>query len=390
MITVGTKYAESGVDVRKRGIEYFREILNNLFPNAFCVINEDPNLPGYGLITHVDSAGSKPIQAYLHWRETGDIRWFKGLAQDALAMNLDDIICVGALPLNFVDYIAINPLKVDKIGALRALSSGFRESINTLSDLGVNLIFSGGETADLPDQLRTLDIAVTMNGRVDLSKVLDGGRIEPGDLIIGLRSGGRTKYERRENSGIMCNGLTLARLCLMHKSYQEKYPEILELHTGVRSYYGRFRIDDYLDELGMTVGEALLSPTRFYAPVVLKIIERFSTYITGLVHNTGGGQTKCLRIGRNIHYIKDNLFDPDPIFTLIKRESGESWRAMFENYNMGVGFEMIVKPEAADDVINLSEKFDLEAKVIGRCERSDGENKLTIKSKYGNFQYQSC
>ncbi|MEM1563019.1 MAG: AIR synthase related protein, partial [Candidatus Bathyarchaeia archaeon] len=316
-----SKYAESGVDVKKRGIECFRSILNNLFPEAFCVISEDPNLPGYGLVTHTDGAGSKPVQAYLHWKETGDIRWFKGLAQDVLAMNIDDIICVGAKPINFVDYVAINPLRVDKIGLLKILSSGFEECINILGAQGVKLLFSGGETADLPDQIRTLDIAATMNGRVSLSRVLTGEKIEPGDVIIGLRSGGKTNYERNENSGIMCNGLTLARLCLMRKDYQEKYPEILESPDGKRSYYGRFKFDDYLDELGMTVGEALLSPTRLYAPVILKVMERFGEYISGLVHNTGGGLTKCLRIGRNIHYIKDNLFNPDPIFILIQRES---------------------------------------------------------------------
>ncbi|MEM1582193.1 MAG: AIR synthase related protein, partial [Candidatus Bathyarchaeia archaeon] len=272
-----TKYAESGVDVKKRGIEYFKDILSSLFPNAFCVISEDPNIQGYGLVTHTDGAGSKPVQAYLHWKETGEINWFKGLAQDALAMNLDDIICVGASPINFVDYLAINPLKVDKISVIKTLSIGFKESIDVLSNLGIRLLFSGGETADLPDQLRTLDLAVTMNGRVCLSKVLDGRKIGPGNLIIGLRSGGRTIYERKENSGIMCNGLTLARLCLMRGDYREKYPEILEPLGGRRAYYGKFRIDDYLDELGMTVGEALLSPTRFYAPVVLKIMEMFGS-----------------------------------------------------------------------------------------------------------------
>ncbi|MEM2424192.1 MAG: AIR synthase related protein [Candidatus Bathyarchaeia archaeon] len=382
-----TKYAESGVDVKKRGIEYFKDILSSLFPNAFCVISEDPNIQGYGLVTHTDGAGSKPVQAYLHWKETGEINWFKGLAQDALAMNLDDIICVGASPINFVDYLAINPLKVDKISVIKTLSIGFKESIDVLSNLGIRLLFSGGETADLPDQLRTLDLAVTMNGRVCLSKVLDGRKIGPGNLIIGLRSGGRTIYERKENSGIMCNGLTLARLCLMRGDYREKYPEILEPLGGRRAYYGKFRIDDYLDELGMTVGEALLSPTRFYAPVVLKIMEMFGSHITGLIHNTGGGQTKCLRMGINIHYIKDDLFNPDPIFILIQRESGESWRAMYENYNMGIGFEIIAEPEAADDIISQSEKFNLEAKIIGRCERSNGKNKLTIKSQYGKFQY---
>jgi phosphoribosylformylglycinamidine cyclo-ligase len=387
VIHLGTKYAESGIDVKKRGVETFRDILNNLFPSAFCVISEDPHTPGYGIVTHTDSAGSKPVQAYLHWRETGDINWFKGLAQDALAMNIDDIICVGALPINFVDYIAINPFRVNKIEALKALSLGFKESLEVLEGQNVKVLFSGGETADLPDQLRTLDIAVAMNGRVKLSEALTGGKIEPGDVIIGFRSGGKTSYESKENSGIMCNGLTLARLCLMHKSYQEKYPEILEPSNGGRAYYGRFRFDEYVDDLGMTVGEALLSPTRFYAPVILKIMERLGEHISGMVHNTGGGQTKCLRIGRNIHYIKNDLFEPDPIFLLIQRESGESWRAMFENYNMGVGFEMIAKPRAADDIIGLSEKFGLEAKVIGVCERSSEGNKLTIKSPHGVLHY---
>ncbi|MEM2454439.1 MAG: AIR synthase related protein [Candidatus Bathyarchaeia archaeon] len=384
---MASRYVEAGVDVKKRGIEVFKDLLDNLFPSAFCVVSGDPDLPGFGIVTHTDGAGSKPIQAYLHWRETGEIGWFRGLAQDALAMNLDDIICVGAAPINFVDYVAVNPVRIDKVGLLRALSEGFKECLHLLENLGIKVLFSGGETADLPDQLRTLDVAVTMNGRVDLSKVITGDRVRPGDIIIGFRSGGRTKYERRDNSGIMCNGITLARLCLIRKSYQEKYPEIVECWSGRRSYYGRFRLDDYVDNLGMTIGEAILSPTRFYAPVILEVLERFRTYITGLVHNTGGGLTKCLRIGKNIHYIKDNLFEPDPIFKLIQQESGENWMAMYENYNMGVGFEVIASPEVADDIISLSEKYGLEAKIVGRCEKSGDGNKLTIKSPYGEFQY---
>jgi len=382
-----SRYAEAGVDVRKRGIEVFKGFINSLFADSFCVVSEDPGLPGFGIVTHIDGAGSKPVQAYLHWRETGELGWFRGLAQDVLAMNLDDIICVGATPINFVDYIAINPIKVDKIGVLGVLGEGFKECLSLLKSLGVNILFSGGETADLPDQLRTLDIAVAMNGRVEIPKAITGYEIKPGNVIIGFRSGGRTKYERRENSGIMCNGITLARLCLMDKSYQERYPEIAEAYGGRRSYYGRFKFNDYVEELGMTVGEAILSPTRFYAPVILRVLERLKEHVTGLVHNTGGGLTKCLRIGRNIHYIKDNLFEPDPIFKLIQRESGESWAVMYENYNMGVGFEVIADPEAADDIISLSEKYGLEAKVIGRCEESSEGNKLTIKSPYGVFQY---
>ncbi len=383
---MSSKYARAGVDVKKRGIEVFKESVQNLLPRAFCVVSRDPGLEGYGLVTHTDSAGSKPVQAYLHWRETGEYGWFTGLAQDVIAMNLDDIICVGAHPINFVDYIALNPTRIDKAELLKNLNLGFKECIRLLEENGVNIIFSGGETADLPDQIRTLDVSGTINGRVDLSRAISGEDVKPGDVIIGLRSGGKTRYEKRENSGIMCNGITLARLCLMHSEYQRLYPEILDAEGG-RRYYGRFRFNDYLDDLGMTVGEAILSPTRIFAPVILKVLEHSGSEVTGLIHNTGGGQTKCLRIGMNIHYIKDNLPEADPIFHLIQRESGESWRAMYENYNMGVGFEIIAKAEASDDIISISESFGLEAKVIGRCERSKDGNKLTIKSRFGDFHY---
>jgi len=382
---MNSKYSEVGVDVRKRGIEVFKTTIHNLFPEAFCVVTKDPDLPGYGLVTHADEAGSKAVQAYLHWKEDGNFGWFKGLAQDVLAMNLDDIICVGAKPINFVDYVAMNPFKIPKVDLLSVLNSGFKECFETLKRYGIKILFSGGETGELPDQIRTLDISGTMNGRVELSKAITGTEVKEGDVIIGLRSGGKTKYETEENSGIMCNGFTLARLSLMSRDYQEKYPEIVDGER--RRYCGRFRFDQYLDELSTTVGGALLSPTRFFAPVILKVLDKRGSSISGLVHNTGGGQTKCLRIGRNVHYVKDNLFEADPIFRLIQRESGESWKAMFENYNMGIGFEVITNTEAVEDILSITESFGLGAKIVGRCERSDGENKLTIKSSQGEFLY---
>lgn len=385
LLKMSSKYAEAGVDVKKRGIEVFKATIHNLFPDAFCVITEDPDLPGYGLVTHVDSAGSKPVQAYLNWKETGDLSWFKGLAQDVLAMNLNDVSCVGAKPINFVDYVALNPLRVPKIDVLRVLNSGFTESLATLEQWEVPLLFSGGETADLPDVLRTLDVSGALNGRVELSKAVTGTRIKRGDVIIGLRSGGKTKYEKKENSGIMCNGLTLARLCLMRKDYQYKYPEIAD--PDGRGYYGRFTLEQYLDDLGMTVGEALVSPMRFFAPIVRKVLEKCGPHVTGMVHNMGGGLTKGLRIGRNVHYVKDDLIEADPIFHLIQKESSESWKDMFEIYNMGIGFEIICRPEATEDILGISEGFGLEGKIIGRCERSDKENKLTVESRHGKFQY---
>jgi phosphoribosylformylglycinamidine cyclo-ligase len=210
-----SKYAEAGVDVKKKGIEIFKGTINNLFPGAFCVVTKDPYLHKFGIVTHTDSAGSKPVQSYLNWKETGNIKWFKGLAQDVVAMNLNDIACVGATPINFIDYIALNPSKLPKIDLLKVLNKGFEECFQILEEYNIKVLFSGGETADLPDQLRTLDVSGVVNGRVELSKTLTGSKIEPSNIIIGLRSGGKTKYETKENSGIMCNGLdTMASLNL--------------------------------------------------------------------------------------------------------------------------------------------------------------------------------
>ncbi len=382
---MGSRYAELGVDVKKKGVESFKPFLDTIFSHAFCQVVRDPKLRGYGMVLHTDGAGSKPIQSYLHWRETGESKWFKGIAQDVVAMNVDDVICVGAMPLGFVDYVSVNPRRVPKGELLGALNSGFGECFGMLKKHGIKISFLGGETADLPDQLRTLDVSGTVSARVELSKVVTGERIKPGDVIVGLRSGGRAKYERKENSGLMCNGVTLARRCLMKREYERKYPEI-KAPDG-KSYYGRFAFDDHLDELDMMVGEAVLSPTRIFAPVIMRLLEKLRGRITGLVHNTGGGQTKCLKLGNNVHYIKEDLIEPDPIFRLIQRESKASWREMFEDFNMGTGFELIAREGAAEEILSLAEKLGVEAKIIGRCEKRKRGNKVTIRSEFGEFEY---
>jgi len=381
-----SKYARLGVDAKKKGVEVFQALVDNVYPEAFSTVSQDPEFPEYVECLHTDEVGSKPVQSYIHWRETGDINWFKGLAQDVIAMNLDDITCVGVLrsPL-FVDYIAINPFKLPKQEVLETLNMGFKECADTLKEHGIELRFAGGETGDLPDQLRTLDISGTIYAKAKKDEVVTGKAITEGDVIIGLRSGGKTKYEREENSGIMCNFITLARHYLMRREYEEKYPEIRD--PGGKGYYGRFRFDDFSDELGMTVGEAILSPTRFFTPVVSKILEKFRPQVKGLIHNTGGGQTKCLKLGRNVHYVKDNLPKPDPVFHLIQKESGEEWRAMYQGGNMGIGMEVIVDPEVAEEILSISESYGLGAQVIGRCERSRGGNRLTIHSPFGKFRY---
>ena len=382
---MGSRYAELGVDVKKKGVESFKPFLDTIFPHAFCQIVRDPMLRGYGMVLHTDGAGSKPIQSYLHWRETGESNWFKCIAQDVVAMNVDDVMCVGAAPLGFVDYVAVNPQRVPKEGLLAALNSGFGECFRVLKKHGIRISFLGGETADLPDQLHTLDISGTVSARVELSRVVTGEGIKPGDVIIGLRSGGRAKYERKENSGLMCNGITLARHCLMESEYERKYPEI-KAPDG-KSYYGRFAFDDHLDELGMTVGEAILSPTRIFAPVITRLSKKLRGRIAGLVHNTGGGQTKCLKLGNNIHYIKEDPIEPDPIFRLIQRESKASWREMFEDFNMGTGFEIIARREVAEEVLSVAGGLGVGAKIIGRCEKSKKGNKVTIRSEFGIFEY---
>ena len=380
-----SKYRELGVDVGKKGIESFRRAVFNLHPEAFCVVQPDPLMPGWGLVLHTDSAGSKTIAAYLGYRETGEPRWFEGLAQDALAMNINDLACVAAQPLSFVDYVAFNTLLIDRVDLLEALAKGFQDALDTLRGLGCTPMFAGGETADLPDLVRTLDVCVAMVGRVRLGGVVTGRGIQPGDQIIGVRSGGAAGFERGPNSGIMSNGHTLARTSLLSPKVAEEYPEVSA--SGPERYRGRYFFDTYVEELDATVGEALLSPTRLYAPLALEALERHGGAIHGLVHNTGGGLTKCLRLGQNIHYVKDRLPEPDPIFQVVQREGGVGWREMHQVFNMGVGFELVVAQEEAEDVLSTVEHFQVGAQIIGECKPTQNGNKLTIQTPHGRYTY---
>ncbi|MBO3840270.1 MAG: AIR synthase-related protein [Thermoproteota archaeon] len=378
-----SKYEELGVDVGKKGVEFLKKITDDLFPEAFCSIVRDPLNPAWGIILHTDGAGTKPVVSYLYYKESGDVRFFETLVDDIVAMNVDDAACVGGLPIAFSDYVAINPFKLPKQDLLNSLAKGFSKTFSKLREYGINILFSGGETADLSDIVRTFDISGTVLARIELSRVITGRNISPGDIIIGLRSGGKAKYEERENSGIMCNGITLARHCLLSNEYLKKYPEISSEET--KGYCGRFKIDSFIDELNMTIGEAILSPTRIYLPIVMGILGEVR--VKAIVHNTGGGLTKCLKVGRSIKYIKDNLPEPDPIFKIVQNESGEDWRNMYRTFNMGVGLEIIVGKGDEDKVISISEKFGVNAQIIGRCEKSSEENSLVIISKYGKFEY---
>lgn len=383
-----SEYEKLGVDAYKRGVNYLKKLVAEVFPHAFIPLLKDPDRNEY-FILHVDGAGSKPIVSYLYYKETGDISFFKGLAQDVIAMNLDDIITVGAEPVAFADYIAINPFRIPKSEVLQELGVGFKEVFDILSSfksrIRVSPLFSGGETADLPDQVRTLDIVGMLYARVT-SKIIKGD-IRDKALVIGLRSSGKAKYEKRENSGIMCNGLTLARHVLLSKYYKEKYPEVCE--PSVEGYKGRYNVDTYVDELGMSVGEALLSPTRIFTPIIAEIIDNYGEYIMGMVHVTGGGLTKFLRLGSRLKYVLNNLPDPDPIFNLIRQEGKISWKEMYEVFNMGIGFGIIINDnKVVEDVISLSEKYNVEARIIGFVEKSEIEkNTLVIRKDDEQYLY---
>ena len=379
-----SKYGSLGVDVDKKGIEELKAITNDLFPQAFCSVTRHPASNDRGMVLHEDGVGSKTIIAYLCNRETGERRWFETLSDDVIAMNVDDVICVGAKPITFSDYIALNSFNVDRGALLSALAKGFAGTFRKLNSLGSPLSFCGGETADLPDVVGTFDLSGTVYAEVPLSEVITGDGISPGDIIVGIRSGGSCSYETGFNSGLMCNGITLARHSLLSAEYSKQYPEI---SSGGKKYTGRYRLDSEPEGLASGLYEALLSPTRLFLPIIADILGKIRPQ--ALVHNTGGGLTKCRRLGKNILYIKDQLPEPDPIFSLIKRESGIGWDEMYRDFNMGVGFEVIVRKGEEETVLRSAEKYGVGAQVIGRCERQDTGNAVLIESNEGSFVIKS-
>jgi len=381
-----SQYEQLGVDVKKKGIEKFTAVDKELYPNAFCKMYETGNRI---VCQHMDGVGSKSVQRYLHFKETDDYSVFEGDAQDCLEMNLGDILCCGLNPTEFTDYLAINGKVVPKENYIQALNKGFEKSLTLLRKYGVNFIFCGGETADLPDQERTYDFAGTIRAEAKKRDVITGNKIVPGDAIIGIRSGGKANFEEKINSGIMSNGLTLARHALMHRSYDRKYPET---HDPSNKNYGRFMTTDSTKELGTTVGEAIMSPTRHFSIIIKSLVDKFGTDLHGIVMNTGGGQTKCKRIGRRILYNLYNLPTPDPIFRLIQSESGEKWENMYKTFNMGIGVSLMVPKDIETEVIKyVNDNFmKCGAMMIGATEKStdkNGKNIVHVVSENGTFDY---
>lgn len=388
------RYNQRGVSSSKDEVHQVVDKLDRgCFPGAFCKVTND-FLTGHNdrcNVIHSDGAGTKSILAYLWYKETGDPNVFRGIAQDSIVMNLDDLACVGIWDQVVLSSTVNRNARNFPAEALAALIEGTEEFIQTLQDFGIKISSGGGETADVGDLTGTVAVDSCAVAIVPKEKIIDNSNISEGLSIVGLSSSGQASYENKENSGIGSNGLTSARHELLSSYYRENFPETFDPKTKEEFLYcGPFRMQDSLIGSSLLVGEALLSPTRTYLPVIKSIMSEKGDSISGLVHCSGGGQTKCMRFGTNVHHIKDNLFSPPPLFQEIQRVSGTTDKEMHQVYNMGHRFEIYCKDEAVEEIIGISKSYNIEAQVIGRTEKSNKENSqnhLTIKTDKFQLTY---
>jgi len=352
------------------------------FPGAFCKVVADPmGDPEWCSMMHADGAGTKSILAYLSYKETGDATVFRGIAQDSLVMNIDDLLCVGAAgPFLVSNTIGRNAHRIPG-NLIAEVITGYDEMAQRLTDLGVPVVMTGGETADVGDLVATMIVDSTVFTRLRRADVIDAGNIRAGDVIIGLSSVGKAVYESFENSGIGSNGLTAARHLLLSDHYRDTYPEgFSPTIPADKVYNGPWRMNDPLPNSSMTVGQALLSPTRTYAPVLAAVLTSYRSDVHGIIHCTGGGQVKCRGFGNNVHYIKDNLFPVPPVFAAIQSVSDTPLKEMYQIFNMGHRMELMCKAGAAEGIIAKAAELGIEARIVGRVESSSGENRVTITS----------
>ncbi|MBI5010142.1 MAG: phosphoribosylformylglycinamidine cyclo-ligase [Bacteroidia bacterium] len=389
-MSTDSKYSRRGVSSGKEDVHNaIKHIDKGLFPRAFCKIV--PDILGgdndYCNIMHADGAGTKSSLAYIYWKETGDISVWKGIAQDAIVMNLDDLLCVGVYN-NILLSSTIGRNKHFIPGSvISAVINGSEEVLEELRNLGVGIWSTGGETADIGDLVRTIVVDSTVVARVKRSEIISNHNIRPGDVIVGLSSSGQTKYEKEYNSGIGSNGLTSARHDVFATYLATKYPESLDTQLSYDLIYsGRLKLTDKVTNHKIDAGKLLLSPTRTYAPVVRQILQEMRQSIHGMVHCSGGGQTKVLHFIDKLHVIKDNLFPIPPLLGIIQEQSGNKWEEMYKVFNMGHRFEIYTSPENANRIIEIAAGFRLEARVVGHCEEHTGK-KVTIKSEFGVFEY---
>ncbi len=389
---ISKRYAQRGVSASKEDVhKAISKVDKGLFPQAFCKIVHD-HLTGdddHCLVMHADGAGTKSSLAYMYWKETGDLSVWKGIAQDALIMNIDDLLCVGATDNILLSSTIGRNKNLIPGEVISAIINGTEELISDLGKFGVTIHSTGGETADVGDLVRTIIVDSTVTARMKREDVIDNGNIAAGDVIVGLASYGKATYESEYNGGMGSNGLTSARHDVFAKYLSEKYPESFD-HAVPNDlvYSGSRKLTDAVDGSPLNAGKLVLSPTRTYAPVIKKILSNIDRKnIHGMVHCSGGAQTKILHFVEDLHIIKDSMFDIPPLFKLIQEESGTDWKEMYQVFNMGHRMELYVSEAVAAEIISISKSFDIDARIIGRVEASSEGKKLTIETPHGRFLY---
>jgi len=381
----------------QRGVSASKEDVHNaiknldkgIFPNAFCKVVPDliAGDPEFCNIMHADGAGTKSSLAYLYWKETGDLGVWKGIAQDAIIMNIDDLLCVGATQNILLSSTIGRNKNLIPGEVISAIINGTEEILQMLRDNGVNIISTGGETADVGDLVRTIIVDSTVTARMRRDEVITNENIKPGQVIVGLASYGQATYENEYNGGMGSNGLTSARHDVFHHSIAEKYPESFDPSVPKELVYsGSKKLTDPVNGSPLDAGKLVLSPTRTYAPIVVEILKELRSKIGGMIHCSGGAQTKVLHFAGNVHIVKDNLFDVPPLFKLIQEESGTDWKEMFKVFNMGHRMEVYIDEIYANDIIQVSKSFNVDAKIIGHVEASQ-KTSLTIKHKEKVYMY---
>lgn len=387
------RYNQRGVSASKEDVHAaIKDIDKGLFPKAFCKIVPDylGNDEDYCVVMHADGAGTKSSLAYIYWKETGDLSVWKGIAQDALIMNLDDLICVGALDHILVSSTIGRNKNLIPGEVISTIINGTEELLADLRKYGMSIHLTGGETADVGDLVRTIIVDSTVVCRMKKSEVIDNKNIKAGNVIVGFASSGKTTYENEYNGGMGSNGLTSARHDVFEKAIAFKHPESFDASIAMDLVYsGNLSLTDQIEIPGygkIDAGKLVLSPTRTYLPVMKEIISKFKNKIDGIVHCSGGAQTKVLHFTENVHVIKNNLFEIPPLFKIIQEQSGTDWKEMYKVFNMGHRMEIYCDEVSANEMIKIAAKFNLEAKIIGKVESSDN-NKLTIESPFGKFEY---
>jgi phosphoribosylformylglycinamidine cyclo-ligase len=387
---VSDRYNLRGVSASKEDVhQAISKLDKGLFPKAFCKIVPDylGNDPQYCTVMHADGAGTKSSLAYVYWKETGDISVWKGIAQDAIIMNVDDLLCVGATENILLSSTIGRNKNLIPGEVISAIINGTEEILEMLRKHGLNIISTGGETADLGDLVRTIIVDSTVTTRMKRSDVISNDRIKAGDVIVGLSSFGKAVYEDAYNGGMGSNGLTSARHDVFARTYASKYPESFDREVPADLVYsGTYNVTDTIPGVDVNIGKLVLSPTRTYAPVLMEVFRNLRSEIHGAVHCSGGAQTKVLHFVENLHIIKDNLFEIPPLFKLIHAQSGTDWKEMYKVFNMGHRMELYVSEKHAEQIIGISKSFGVEAKIIGRV--SDATKKqVTVKSEVGEFVY---